>query len=68
MKWALVESGAIKEITEINPKGRFHKSLEWVECLEDTTTGMFFVDGNFIKQGATEDSSIQEENTRSVEG
>lgn len=30
--WALVVDGKVRETTELDPKGRFHPSLEWIAC------------------------------------
>ena len=34
-KWALVVDGHVSEVTDIEPKGRFHPSLVWVACGND---------------------------------
>lgn len=39
MKWARVENNEVMEITDINPDGRFHPSLIWVECPADVQQG-----------------------------
>jgi hypothetical protein len=30
--WARIENGTVAEITEIDPTGRFHPSMNWVAC------------------------------------
>lgn len=35
MKWARIENSTVMEITDIDPVGRFHPSLIWVECPEE---------------------------------
>jgi len=30
--WAQIENGIVAEITDIDPTGRFHPFLKWVEC------------------------------------
>lgn len=52
MNWALIEETSVKEITDIDPKNRFHSSLLWVECPETTKVGMVYVNGTF-KQPAS---------------
>lgn len=37
--WALIQSGAVAEITDIDPTGRFHPSVKWAECSTDVKTG-----------------------------
>lgn len=32
--WARITSGAVVEITDINPEGRFHESLVWIKCAD----------------------------------
>jgi len=48
-KWARIEDDIVKEITEIDPSGRFHPSLVWVECPDDTTTGMKYENNTFVE-------------------
>lgn len=31
-RWALVVYERVSEITEVDPKGRFHPDMKWVEC------------------------------------
>jgi len=35
-KWARIENNTTMEITDIDPKDRFHPDLIWEECAEDT--------------------------------
>lgn len=37
--WARIENGAVAEITDKDPKGRFHPSIEWVACNEHVAPG-----------------------------
>lgn len=37
--WARIERGAVAEITDINPAGRFHPSMQWVECPDAVGVG-----------------------------
>lgn len=46
-KWALIVDGEVVELTDINPTGRFHPSLEWVECGENVGQGWVYDCGNF---------------------
>ncbi|HDD0187811.1 TPA: hypothetical protein O9V37_000213 [Escherichia coli] len=48
MKWARIEYEEVREVTDINPEGRFHPSLIWVECPADVAQGYFFSAGAFI--------------------
>ncbi|VFS47464.1 hypothetical protein [Budvicia aquatica] len=32
--WARIENNRVVELTDINPEGRFHPSLVWVNCPE----------------------------------
>lgn len=45
--WALIENGAVKEITDIDPEGRFHPDLEWIACDESVAAGDHYSDGVF---------------------
>lgn len=46
-KWALVVDGIVVEVTDIDPAGRFHPSLVWVECDGEVETGWVCEDGVF---------------------
>jgi len=37
--WARIENGTVAEITDIDPTGRFHPSLQWAECGSDVAPG-----------------------------
>lgn len=37
----------VMEITGIDPAGRFHPSLVWVECPEGTQQGYIYENGSF---------------------
>lgn len=45
--YALIINGAVSEITEINPAGRFHPSLEWIACPGDVLPGWSYLNGTF---------------------
>lgn len=46
--WALIINGAVREVTDIDPKGRFHQSLKWVKCDGEVRQQMLYEDGKFI--------------------
>lgn len=48
MKWCRVEFGEVTEITDIDPKGRFHPDFGWMQCKGEVQIGWIFVDGKFI--------------------
>lgn len=45
--WARIESSSVVEITNIDPEGRYHPSLEWVACPTDVLPGWSYIDGTF---------------------
>lgn len=45
--WALIGNGRVLEVTEIDPAGRFHESLQWEECPAKIKEGMVFSKGVF---------------------
>jgi len=49
MKWARIENNIIKEFTDIDPYGRFHESLIWVECNNDVDYSFIYNGSEFIK-------------------
>lgn len=46
--WALIVDGVVWEITDEDPKGRFHPSLLWVECGDDVEVGYLYDGQKFI--------------------
>jgi hypothetical protein len=40
--WARIENGAVAEITDIDPTGRFHPALKWRVCGEDVAPGWIY--------------------------
>ncbi|MGW9067007.1 hypothetical protein ACWGPO_23220 [Achromobacter animicus] len=46
-KWALIENGFVKELTDIDPEGRFHPDFVWVEAPEGTQAGYSYDGENF---------------------
>ncbi|SDC64515.1 Phage tail assembly chaperone protein [Pseudomonas guariconensis] len=45
--WALIVDGAVREVTEIDPAGRFHPTLTWVGCGAEVAPGDRYDDGAF---------------------
>ncbi|WP_179211989.1 hypothetical protein [Escherichia coli] len=45
--WARLENNVVMELTDIDPEGRFHPSLIWVECHADVQQGYIFNFGEF---------------------
>ena len=47
--WALIQNGAVAEISAFDPEGRFHPDFQWVICDANTGTGDLYEDGMFKK-------------------
>ncbi|CAD5747883.1 hypothetical protein BvCmsNSP073_04699 [Escherichia coli] len=45
--WARIENNVVMELTDIDPTGRYHDSLIWVECPADTQPGYTYSSGEF---------------------
>ena len=45
--WARIDNGAVAEITDLDPAGRFHPSLLWVGCDADVAPGDRYDGGAF---------------------
>ena len=45
--WARIENNVVMELTDIDPTGRYHDSLIWVECPPDTQRGYIYNSGEF---------------------
>lgn len=48
-KWARIENETVMELTDVDPSGRFHPSLVWVACNDDTGYLDHYNDGVFTK-------------------
>ncbi len=46
--WAVIVDGAVWEITDEDPKERFHPLLLWVECGDDVEVGYLYDGKKFI--------------------
>ncbi|WP_252090592.1 phage tail assembly chaperone [Pseudomonas sp. MWU13-3659] len=45
--WALLVDDTVVETTDIDPRGRFHASMKWLECPAGAQPGDVMVEGNF---------------------
>jgi hypothetical protein len=45
--WALIINGVVVELTDTDPKGRFHPSLDWVECESSVVEGSTYDGSTF---------------------
>ncbi|WOD12783.1 DUF4376 domain-containing protein [Pseudomonas sp. NyZ704] len=55
--WARIEGGAVAEITDINPAGRFHPSLNWAACPQGVAPGWSFDGESFAQPVAPEQTA-----------
>lgn len=46
--WARIENDHVFEITDIDPSGRFHPSMQWVACDCMASVGDRYVDDSFV--------------------
>lgn len=46
-KWARIDNSKVAETTDLDPTGRFHPSLVWVECGSNVEPGYDFANGVF---------------------
>lgn len=51
--WARIENGTVVELTDIDPTGRYHPSLEWTPCGEEVRPGWVY-DGAFAPPSPAE--------------
>jgi len=45
--WARIENSTVAEITDIDPDGRFHPSIEWVACSKRVEVGWSYDESRF---------------------
>lgn len=48
MMWAYVLDGLVAEVSDIDPKGRFHESLIWVKCPSGVGQGWLYDGSKFV--------------------
>lgn len=66
--WARVEDGVVKEVTGIDPEGRFHPDLKWRPCPGHVLPGWLFENGTFAEKVETlEDRKAAERQWRDGE-
>lgn len=46
-KWARIENNRVMETTDVDPSGRFHPSLVWVQCSDEVESGFIYVNNVF---------------------
>ena len=47
--WARIDNNVVMEITDVDPAGRFHESLVWVQVEQGVACGYQCMDGGFSK-------------------
>lgn len=47
--WARIENEIVKELTDVDPAGRFHESLVWVKATTKVEQGDVYKSGKFTK-------------------
>lgn len=47
MKWARLLNGIVQETIKEDPKGRYHPSVEWLQCPEAVGQGWIYADSAF---------------------
>lgn len=55
MSWARIEKNVVVEITDIDPKGRFHPSLQWAACGTEVAPGWTYQGQAFAAPVVTPD-------------
>ncbi|MCL8309008.1 DUF4376 domain-containing protein [Pseudomonas putida] len=55
--WALIIGGTVRELTDVDPIGRFHPAMSWVPCGESVAEGDLYEDGIFSR--SPNDGDIQ---------
>lgn len=55
--WARIENGAVAEITDLDPEGRFHEALVWIPCSEEVKPGWMY-DGTSFFLDVTEAPAV----------
>ena len=57
-KWALIENDSVKELTDIDPEGRFHPDFVWVVAPKSVQVGYSYKDGKFSAPPATSEEDL----------
>lgn len=62
--WARIDDNSVAEITDIDPSGRFHSSIQWVECPEEVKQGWLY-DGSEFQEPEPEPVPVPQQVSRS---
>lgn len=57
--WALIVAGAVAELTDTDPAGRFHPDLQWVACDATVKVGYTYANGTFAAPAAPVQTTAQ---------
>lgn len=57
--WALIQNGAVAEITDIDPAGRFHASMVWQACPPEVAPGWAFDGERFTAPVAESRATVE---------
>lgn len=47
MTWALIDNDEVREVTDIDPEGRYHEAFVWVACPANVCVGWLYSGGSF---------------------
>jgi hypothetical protein len=59
--WAKIDSGLVEEITDTDPSGRFHPSINWVHSDSPVSVGMAYDGVKFYEVSEQKNSSSRYE-------
>lgn len=59
--WARIENNVVMELTDTNPKGRFHKDLVWKLCNPSVQAGWIYEGSEFVPATPIEQSVVENE-------
>lgn len=48
-QWALIQDGRVSELTDLDPEGRYHPDLEWVDAPDGVAIGYTYENGKFYE-------------------
>lgn len=65
--WARISNGVVAEITDTDPSGRFHPSIEWVKCGDDVRPGHAYDGESFSEPPGESLADLAQRKRRAIE-
>lgn len=65
--WARIQNNTVAETTDTDPTGRFHPSMQWVECPDDVKPGWHYDGESFFEPLGEPLTDLAQRKRRAIE-